>query len=84
MCFANNNPIKLVQVIEVLSELHELRHLDISDDKDDDPPFGSGKLKIGDFLKKSGSWPHLVSLDISGKNQDILVIFSFTSTLSKC
>jgi hypothetical protein len=55
-----------LQVIDVLVELHQLRHLDISDEKDDDPPFEAGKLKISEFLKKSGAWPHLVSLDISG------------------
>ena len=61
-------------MIDVLSQLYELRHLDISDDKDDDPPFGSGKLKIEDFLKKSGSWPNLISLDISGLGLAVLVL----------
>ena len=63
------------QVIQVLSQLQELRHLDISDDKEDDPPFGSGKLAIGEFLKKSGAWPNLVSLDISGLSFKIKIIF---------
>ena len=55
-----------MQVIDILVELHELRHLDISDEKDDDPPFETEKLKISHFLKKTGAWPHLMSLDISG------------------
>ena len=50
----------------MLVQLHELRHLDISDEKDEELPFESGKLKVTEFLQRSGAWPNLVSLDISG------------------
>jgi hypothetical protein len=64
-----NRPLILgfgFQAIEVLVQLQALRHLDLSDEKDDDPTFETGRIKIAQFLKRSGAWPNLVSLDISG------------------
>ena len=56
--------------MSVLSELTELVHLDISDDKDDHPPFDilapGAKFKISTLLQKLDSLPKLHSFDISG------------------
>ena len=61
-------------MIDVLAQLRELRHLDISDEKDDDPPFEAGKLVVSEFIRRSGSWPNLVSLDISGSFVTITIV----------
>ena len=54
----------------MLGELTELVHLDISDDKDDHPPFDilapGAKFKISTLLQKVNSLPKLHSFDISG------------------
>ena len=57
--------------VSVLGDLTELVHLDISDDKDDHPPFDilapGAKFKISTLLQKINTLPNLHSFDISGK-----------------
>jgi len=64
------------QVVSILTELTELVHLDISDDKDDHPPFDimapGAKFKISSLLLKTDSLPKLHSFDISGKDEILL------------
>ena len=60
----------------MLSELTELVHLDISDDKDDHPPFDilapGAKFKISALLQRIDSLPKLHSFDISGKDEIVI------------
>ena len=57
----------------MLGDLTELIHLDISDDKDDHPPFDilapGAKFKISTLLQKMNTLPNLHSFDISGKSK---------------
>merc|ERR1719193_1549766 len=63
-------------VVSVLGDLTELVHLDISDDKDDHPPFDilapGAKFKISTLLQKINTLPNLHSFDISGKEEIVL------------
>jgi len=46
-------------------KLKELRHLDISIDGEGDT---AEKLQANDILDEANFWPHMISLDISGKS----------------
>ncbi|KAL0277796.1 UNVERIFIED_CONTAM: hypothetical protein PYX00_004958 [Menopon gallinae] len=61
-------------VIPVLLDLKELRVLDWSDDRETSPfeIFSPVKARVGQLLRAADRLPHLVSLDISGKD-DILI-----------
>lgn len=56
--------------ISVVTELHSLRHLDLSDDRGDNPfnVLMPHRCKVSGLLRQINCLPHLVSLDISGKD----------------
>ena len=56
-------------IVPVLAELTNLHHLDVSDDFSVQPFMNlqPQKFKIQDLLQRTKCFPHLVSLDISGK-----------------
>ncbi|XP_020298380.1 protein zyg-11 homolog B-like isoform X2 [Pseudomyrmex gracilis] len=57
-------------LIPVLLELNELRHLDISEKETPNgfEVFAPAKPQITDFLKALNCMPHLITLDLSGKD----------------
>jgi len=71
-------------------DLSELQHLDISDNKDENPPFDmlapGSRFRIGSLLERHRCLPKLNSIDISGKDEislpDLTSFISFHDQLS--